>query len=94
MAGVSSKAGSPSFEATFSPSGRETHFAAVLGGEDAVEYLFCGYLYFHIGPGGGGERGGAGSGIQWVTSKLLRPCAEKYAVPFDVKFSHAIRCSP
>jgi len=45
MAGVSSKAGSPSFEATFSPSGRETHFGAVLGGEDAVEYLFCGYFH-------------------------------------------------
>jgi len=33
-------AASPPFAATFSPFGRETHFRAVLGGEDAVEYLF------------------------------------------------------
>jgi hypothetical protein len=37
-------AASPPFAATSSRSGRETHFRAVLGGEDAVEYLFCGLL--------------------------------------------------
>lgn len=34
---------SPPFAGRFAPFGRQTHFRAVLGGEDAVEYLFCGY---------------------------------------------------
>jgi hypothetical protein len=59
-------AASPSFAATSSHSGRETHFLAGLGGEDAVEYLFCGYLLVS---------GGAGSGIQWVTFAVSDPTA-------------------
>jgi hypothetical protein len=35
-------AASPPFSGRFAPFGRETHFRAVLGGEDAVEYLFDG----------------------------------------------------
>jgi hypothetical protein len=33
-------AASPPFAGRFAPFGRETHFRAVLGGEDAVEYVF------------------------------------------------------
>jgi len=33
-------AASPPFSGRFALLGRETHFLAVLGGEDAVEYLF------------------------------------------------------
>jgi hypothetical protein len=40
-------AASPPFAGRCTPFGRETHFRAVLGGEDAVEYLLCGH-----GPGG------------------------------------------
>jgi hypothetical protein len=78
-------AASPSFAATSSPSGRETHFRAVLGGEDAGEYLFCGYL-----P----SAGGAGSGIQWVTFSISDPSpVSAYHVPRSTRQPIVVRSS-